>query len=79
MSVSNTLTLILCGIVIMIIVCIKSYIETRHVFMENASILPIQRVRVIPRQIPISIPNTAIVNTFEESKVPDNNLYNVNV
>jgi hypothetical protein len=67
MSFSNTLILILCGIAVVFLVCLKSYLQYRNEYVNNASVLP------------ITTPNRFIDNNFEEEKVPDNNLYNVNV
>ena len=67
MSFSNTLILILCGIAVVFLVCLKSYLQYQNEYVNNASVLP------------ITTPNRFIDNNFEEEKVPDNNLYNVNV
>ena len=67
MNFSNTLILILCGIAVVFLVCLKSYAQYSNEYINNASVLP------------ITTPNRFIDNNFEEEKVPDNNLYNVNI
>ena len=63
----DTFILILCVIVIVVLICLKSYAQFREEYRTNVSI------------IPILAPNTMINNNIEEEKVPDSNLYNVNI
>ena len=63
MSVSNTLALILCGIVIVVLICLKSYVQYRN----NAVVLP------------ITTSNRVVDNNFQEEKISDNDFYRVNV
>jgi hypothetical protein len=67
MSVSNTLALILCGIVIVVLICLKSYVQYRNEDRNHVAILP------------ITTPNRVVDNTFEEAKIPDNDFYRVNI
>ena len=67
MSFPDIFILILCVIDIVVLICLKSYAQFREEYRTNVSI------------IPIVSPNTMINNNIEEEKVPDNNLYNVNI
>jgi hypothetical protein len=63
MSVLNTLVLILCAIVIVVLICLKSYVQYRN----NAVVLP------------ITTSNRVVDNNFQEEKISDNDFYRVNV
>ena len=68
MSGSNTLILILCGILVVVLLCIKSYLQHRNEYINNVSIIPIVETHILHD-------NT----NFQEEKVPDNNLYSINI
>lgn len=68
MSGSNTLILILCGIAIVVLLCIKSYLEHRNDYINNVSIIPILQPHILHDN-----------RNFQEEKVPDNNLYSINI
>jgi hypothetical protein len=65
---SNTLILIICGICIVFLLCLKLYAQYKQEYRNNVSIIPIVAQ-------PILHNNT----NFQEEKVSDDNLYSINI